>query len=214
MGAVASWWGGTDNEPTCSQRTDAQETRTDGVMANSTAIPYIRGFAVEKDPMIPTHSVVKIYLDLETAGEPRDFIKTLPSLKYLLDDKIAKETEGMEDPKERASKTREMREELHKMMHKHLKDRAHHFQYYRECNDMDSYWNSWSIAVEKAWLQYLEPNKEFEKAAKGRSQCTFIRTKPKVKAKKDEDELDTVRNNEAYVAIAQLKQSRRCGQLL
>ena len=52
---------------------------------------------MEKDPMIPTHSVVELYLDLETAGEPRDFIKTLPSLKYLLDDKIAKETEGMED---------------------------------------------------------------------------------------------------------------------
>jgi len=154
VGAVASWWGGTDNQPTCSQRADAQETRIDGVMANSVAIPYIRGFAVEKDPMIPTHSVVKVYLDLETAGEPRNFVKTLPSLKYMLDEKIAKETESMQDPKERASKAREMRSELHKLMDKQLNDRRHHFKHYRECNDMDSYWNPWSIAVERAWLHY------------------------------------------------------------
>lgn len=83
------------------------------------------------------------------------------------------------------------------MMDKQLNDRAHRFQYYREYNDMDSYWNSWSIAVEKAWLQYLEPNKEFPNAAKGRGQSTFIRTKPKVRANKKEDELDTVRNIEA-----------------
>ena len=89
VGAVASWWGGTDNQPTCFQRAEVQETRIDGVLANSMAIPYIRGFMVEKDPMIPTHSVVKIHLDLETAGEPRKFIKTLPSLKYILDDNIA-----------------------------------------------------------------------------------------------------------------------------
>ena len=38
-------------------------------MANSMAIPYIRGFAVEKDPMIPTRSVVKLYVDLETVGD-------------------------------------------------------------------------------------------------------------------------------------------------
>lgn len=50
---------------------------------------------METDPMIPF--VVKVYLDLEKTGEPRDFIKTLPSHKYLLDDKIAKETKGMED---------------------------------------------------------------------------------------------------------------------
>ena len=79
------------------------------MQANSMAIPYIRGSAVENDPMIPTHFVVKLYLDLETADEPRDFIKTLPSLKHLLDEKIAKETEGMEDPKEKASKARKMR---------------------------------------------------------------------------------------------------------
>ena len=36
---------------------------------------------LEKDPMIPTHYVVKINLDLETAGEQRKFIKKLPSLK-------------------------------------------------------------------------------------------------------------------------------------
>ena len=116
----------------------------------------------------------------------------------------------MEDPKEKASKTPEMREELHNLMDKQLKDRAHRFKYYRECNDMDSYWNSCSIAVEKAWSQYLEPNGEFQEAAKGRGQCAFIRTKPKAKANNHEDELDTVRSKETYMAITQLKQSRGC----
>ena len=95
-----------DNQTTYSQRADAQETRIDGVMANSMAIPYIRRFEVEKGPMIPTHSVVKLYLDLEKVGEPRGFIKSLPSLKYMLGYKIAKETEGMEDFKERANQAK------------------------------------------------------------------------------------------------------------
>ena len=107
--------------------------------------------------------MVKLYLDLETVDEPRGFIKTLLSLKYLLDEKIAKETEGMQDPKEKASKARNMREELHAMMDQQLKDRAHHFQYYRGCNDMDSYWNSWSIAVEKAGFNTLGPTKNLKK---------------------------------------------------
>ena len=64
------------------------------------AISFIRGYTVEKDPVIPTHYVVKIHLDLETAGEQRKFIKTLPSLKHMLDDKIARETSGIEDAKE------------------------------------------------------------------------------------------------------------------
>ena len=183
-GAVASWWGGTDNQPTCLQRFEVQETRIDGVLVNSMAIPYIRGFMVEKDPMIPTHSVVKIHLDLATAGEPRKFMKTLPSLKYMLDDKIAKATTGTADAKEKASKAREMRSELHRLMDKELQDRQHRCEYYRSCNDMDRYWNSWSIAVERAWLQFVDPAKEFLKAAKGRGQCTILHTKPKAKAKK------------------------------
>ena len=214
VGAVASWWGGIDNQPTCLQRAEVQETRIDGVLANSMAISFIRGFMVEKDPMIPTHSVVKLRLDLETVGEQRKFIKTLPSLKYMLDDKIAKETAGMEDAKEKKLKAKEIRADLHRMMDKQLKDRQHHFEYHLSQNDMDSYWNSWSISVERAWLQLVDPAKEFMKAAKGRGLCTILHTKPKAKTKKKEDELETVRSKEAYAAIAQLKQSRRCGQLV
>ena len=132
----------------------------------------------------------------------------------MLDDKIAQETAGMDDAKEKASKAREMRNELRRMMDKQLTDRQHHFEYYRSCNDMDSYWRSWSIAVERAWLQFVDPAKEFLKAARGRGQCTIIHTKPKANAKTKEDELDTVRSEEAYNAVAQLKQSRRCGQLV
>ena len=116
VGAVASWWGGIDNQPTCLQRAEVQETRIDGVLANSMAISFIRGFTVEKDPMIPTHSVVKIHLDLETVGEQRKYIKTLPSLKHMLGDKIAKETAGMEDAKEKAMKAKEIRGDLHRKL--------------------------------------------------------------------------------------------------
>ena len=70
---MASWWGGVDDQPTCSQRADVRESKIDGAMANCMAIPYIRGFEIEKDPMIPTRSVVKLFLDLETAEEPRTF---------------------------------------------------------------------------------------------------------------------------------------------
>ena len=166
VGAVASWWGGIDNQPTCLQRAEVQETRIDGVLANSMAISFIRGYTVEKDPMIPTHYVVKLHLDLETEGEKRSFIKTLPSLKYMLDDKIAKETAEMEDAKEKTKKAREIREDLHKMMDKQLKDRQYEFEYHISQNDMDSYWKSWSTAVERAWIQLVDPTKEFMKAAK------------------------------------------------
>lgn len=53
---------------------------------------------------------------METAEEPTGFIKKPPSLKYLFDDKIATETEGMDDSKEKASNARKRERELHAMM--------------------------------------------------------------------------------------------------
>ena len=53
VGAVASWWGGEDNQPTCQQRAEVQETRIVGALANIMAISYIRGYTVEKGPHDP-----------------------------------------------------------------------------------------------------------------------------------------------------------------
>ena len=68
-------------------------------MASCMALPYIRGFEIEKGPTIPTHSVVQLYLDLETVEETRTCIKTLPSLKSMLHAKLAKAIEDIEDEK-------------------------------------------------------------------------------------------------------------------
>lgn len=111
-GAVASWWGGVDNMPTCSQRAEARETRIDGALVNSTAIPLIKSFTVVKDTMIPTHSVVQLHLNLDVTEEPRTYIKTFPSLKSLLDAKITGETEGIEDHKDKAAKVKQMKQDM------------------------------------------------------------------------------------------------------
>ena len=55
--------------------------------------------------------------------------------------------------------------------------------------------------------------KKLTRLPKGEANAPSYKTKLTVKAKLKEDELATVRNKEAYLAIAQLKQSRRCGQL-
>ena len=75
VGANASWWGGEDGTPTCQTRPQAKPTRIDGIIANRMAIPWISGFAIEKDEMIPTHSVLQIVLDSKAPQEERVYAK-------------------------------------------------------------------------------------------------------------------------------------------
>ena len=101
---------GTDNEAARHQREGAKETRIDGVIANSMAIPYIRSYRVENNPMTPTHYVVKLRLNLSAPEEPRTFITTLPTLKGALDRKIEEAVESIEYKKEKAEKAKEMKQ--------------------------------------------------------------------------------------------------------
>ena len=62
-------------------RAAARATRIDGVLANMWAVPYVKGFKVYKDDMVPTHSVVEVTLSSENKQMENTYIKTLPSLK-------------------------------------------------------------------------------------------------------------------------------------
>ena len=70
--------------------------------------------------------MVRLHLNLDTAEEPRSFIKTLPSLKSILDAKIAVELEKIADKKEKVAQAKQMREDMHCIMDKHLQYQAHH----------------------------------------------------------------------------------------
>ena len=73
-----------------------------------------------------THRLVQFNLDMEAAEEPRNFIKTLPLLKSLLDKEIEEETKTIEDKRERATKAKQMKHDLHEIMDKKLKEGTHH----------------------------------------------------------------------------------------
>ena len=69
VGEKARWWGGTANEKTCQTRPQAKPTRIDGILASREAVVWIKKFEVERDDMIPTHSVLKLYLQRGAAAE-------------------------------------------------------------------------------------------------------------------------------------------------
>lgn len=121
------------------EREGARKTRIDGVIANSMAAPYIRAFNAEKHPMMPTRSVVHLHVDLNMGDQPRSFAKTLPSLKSVLDKKIAGEGDKIEYKKEKVEKAKQMKRGLHDIMGLHLTDRRHHMQHYTDTNDTDGF---------------------------------------------------------------------------
>ena len=88
--------GAEDATPTCQTRPQARPTRIDCVIANNLAIPWISGFQVIKDEMIPAHSVLQITLDRKADKEERTYAKNLPSLKTLFDMKVEGVTKGMQ----------------------------------------------------------------------------------------------------------------------
>ena len=69
--SVASWWGGVDNQRTCQTHPNAKATRIDGVIANSHALPMVKGVQVIKDDMIPTHSVVRVTLNRKVLSKEK-----------------------------------------------------------------------------------------------------------------------------------------------
>ena len=90
LGAVASQWGGCDNEATCHTRAAAKETRIDVTLASRDLIPFVKKFEVEKDEGFPTQKVLRFNLSTQGVAQTRMTIRTLPSLKKQVDEKVDK----------------------------------------------------------------------------------------------------------------------------
>ena len=149
----------------------------DAIMANSIALPMVKSFNVVKDEMIPTHKVLRTTLIRKTMQEERTFIKTLPSLKKLYDEKVEQRLEGKEG-KERKDLEDDELSKLHAEMDRRLEDNKAVFDIYRDSKDLNAFYSLVSSSIEKGWLAYLGGTREFNKQAKGRGKVTFITTKP------------------------------------
>ena len=158
VGRHASRWGGEDAQPTCKTNPRAKATRIDGVVANKAALVWIEGYGVKKDDMIPTHSVVMLRLKRKAAREQRTYAKALPSLKKLFSKKT-KELIGDKKGKEAAAIWKEQKGLLHKCIDENLDNIEHEFKIYRENKDTSKMWSTWSKAVERGWLAYLDEGK-------------------------------------------------------
>ena len=66
----------------------AKPSRIDGIVCNLEAAALIHSFKVEKDEMIPTHSIVKITVSRNAMKQKGSFVRSLPSLKKACDTQI------------------------------------------------------------------------------------------------------------------------------
>ncbi len=60
MGAVASRWGGTDNQPTCLGHNALAPTRNDYLLVNAMALPLISAFRVIPTTEFDVHSILEV----------------------------------------------------------------------------------------------------------------------------------------------------------
>ena len=65
------------------------------MLANRAAIPWIRGFEVVKDDMIPTQSVIRSTLGRNASSEKRTYAKTLLSFRKLFENKANENTKDL-----------------------------------------------------------------------------------------------------------------------
>ena len=187
VGAKASWWGGTENETTCQTRPQAKPSRIDGVLANSEAVPLIKSYEVIKDEMISTHSVVRLKLHRAEEKEERSFLKTLPSLERLYEEKVKERTNDLQG-KEKTEKEKEQRNLLHKHIEDQLDKHKADFEIHEELKDTSSFWKLWSKVVERGWLNFLDESKVFDIKAKGRGNVDVKKNQEKSKGAQSGDE--------------------------
>ena len=209
VGKNASWWKGQDSTPTCQTRPQAKPTRIDGALANRAAIPWIRGFEVVKDEMLPTHAVVRITLGRNASKETRTYAKTLPSIRKFFEKKADEVTKDLNGKEKREGKKREVKN-LHELMDANFRKARTQMQIYKAAKNTTGYWKAWSQSVENAFLHYIDESKVFNRKMKGRGEATLIQVKPDV-AKKDKKK-DTTRGTESTEAEKSIKQARRCEQ--
>lgn len=67
--------------PTCHAQPGATPSRIDGLVCNLEAAVIIHSFKVEKDEMMPTHSLAKITVSRNAMKQQRSSVRSLPSLK-------------------------------------------------------------------------------------------------------------------------------------
>ena len=176
------------------------------------AVPYVKGYKVYKDDMVPTHSVVEVTLSSENKQAENTYIKTLPSLKKMFDQEMTKQVVGMA-PKEQAEHIRKAKLKLKMAMDEKLLRMEEQFQKHKIAKDHDEYWKLWSTAIEEAWLQFLGHKGNIEKALTGRGKTTFLKRKPQQRREtKKEDDFKHMRNEASKLANQCLKQARRCEQ--
>ena len=78
------------------------------------------------------------------------------------------------------------------------------FDAYNNSGNLDSFYNTFSDAIERGWLNHFDQGKEFERAAKGRGKVTLIKTNVEKPNVVEEDNLATIRNQFSYKAVAHL----------
>ena len=81
VGEVAHWWEGEPNVPTCHAKARANPSRIDGIVCNLEVATMTHSFKVEKDEMIPTHSIITITVSRNAMAQKRSFARNLPSLE-------------------------------------------------------------------------------------------------------------------------------------
>ena len=128
----------------------------------------------------------------------------------MADQKIEENTKDKQ-VKEKANIEEAQAQMLKNQIDKNLKEANRGLRIYQEANDTSGFWRTWSKAVERGILQYLDEGKVFNRKANGRGKVTFIDVKPK-RRDGGKTGTDNTRGEESTAAEKALRQARRCEQ--
>ena len=142
-GPLCGLVGGVKDAPACHQRANASETRVDGVLTNMWLTPYITEVKVWKDEMVPTHSIFQMKLEAKDANIKNSYLRSLPSLKTKVDEKVQKMTLEL-DVKEKIKKEKEQRNIMHVSIDESLMKKESKFRKVINEEDLDNFWEIWS----------------------------------------------------------------------
>ena len=102
---------------------------------------------------------------------------------------------------------------LKESMNEQLLKRGEKFAKCKVEGDRATYWETWSNAIERGWINFLGHTGTTKKALLGRGKVTILRRKQVRKAKRTEDEdFKHLVNANSRKAYDKLKQARRCEQ--
>ena len=154
VGAVASKWGGKDNEMTCKASKISKATRIDRIFVNNLLFPAVRGFQVDTCDEYPAHQPLQLRLEAGALSSNVDKHRKTTNASKLFEQRILEE-HGKHSDQSVEQTRKQVLGQMHSAIDHEVAKRHDKLTQAAAKGDTTAIWRSISSASEVAFSDFV-----------------------------------------------------------